>query len=962
MNRTDKVYQALKELCQNIKLEELNNKFKGYEATDISKKTGILRNNVSKELTLLVIQKRVLKIAGRPVYYLDREIIEKLLQKNIPDDQLIFDSIEGLIYLGRQPINKDLNSPKREMAKKKNKAEAFVDTAETDIFTQRIVGAKESMEIPVKLAKAAILYPPHGLRTILIGPTGVGKTNFAEAMFNYAVEIGKISKNANFVIFNCAEYADNPQLLLPQLFGYVKGSFTGADNDKEGIIDKAQGGVLLLDEVHRLPPDGQEMLFLLMDKNIYRRMGEVDNNREANVLIICATTEDMESTLLKTFLRRIPIVIKLPSLAEKPLYERLQLIKLFFNNESKSVGIPIRVYKEVIKALLFYPCKGNIGQLKGDIQLTCARGFLDCNIKKKRIIEIDTPLIAEHIYEGLLCTQQNRIEKIDIFQKIKDEFIEFPVDIEYEKIVYGNENEQFNIYDRISDQYVMFLNEAYSDKEIEEIVCRELENYLKILMKKSNFQKPLPDKNELFKIVSPRVYKSVELAIKVAEEKLKKTFPANIAIVLSVHISTLLERLEDGRVLKNIELGNIVLNYPLEFKTAKLIREVLQEELGIEIPQEEIGFITMLLYTINSQTVEDKVCIIVLAHGNSTATSIVDVVNVLLGTKHCIAVDMPLDQKIDDTLEKTIELAKRIDQGKGILFMTDMGSLVAFGEIVTKRTGIQTKTIEMVSTPLVLEAVRKSLMPTMNLETLFSEIQNACPYMGRMVTHSLINKSADDDNKIIITTCITGEGTAIKLAELIKNTIPTIQEYGTSLLPLNEEKFKGTESIKGKIIAVVGSIDLKIPDVPFIPIDEVIMGNGFRRIEALVNGSINVSDRSYLRNPNIALKYLEDSLVFLNPNKAFKAIMESFNMINPIFQISDTNKVTIAFLYHCSFMIERILRNQEVHYQEAENVIRENRDLYQKIRAAIPVLEEAFIITIPDSEVAALIDLCKVYL
>ena len=130
-----------------------------------------------------------------------------------------------------------------------------------------------SLKIAIEQAKR-LSYPPKGLNTLLVGPTGVGKTTFAEMMYNYGVHSGRMNSDAKFNIFNCSEYADNPQLLLSQLFGHAKGSFTGADKDKSGLIEKTNGGILLLDEIHRLPPEGQEMLFLLMDKGVYRRLGE----------------------------------------------------------------------------------------------------------------------------------------------------------------------------------------------------------------------------------------------------------------------------------------------------------------------------------------------------------------------------------------------------------------------------------------------------------------------------------------------------------------------------------------------------------------------------------------------------------------------------------------------------------------------------------------------------------------
>lgn len=61
---------------------------------------------------------------------------------------------------------------------------------------------------------------------------------FAEMMYKYAVQIGKVKPKAQFIVFNCAKYAENPQLILSQLFGHVKGAFTGADQDKPGLIEK----------------------------------------------------------------------------------------------------------------------------------------------------------------------------------------------------------------------------------------------------------------------------------------------------------------------------------------------------------------------------------------------------------------------------------------------------------------------------------------------------------------------------------------------------------------------------------------------------------------------------------------------------------------------------------------------------------------------------------------------------
>ncbi|MDI5429489.1 sigma-54 factor interaction domain-containing protein, partial [Salmonella enterica subsp. enterica serovar Kentucky] len=124
-------------------------------------------------------------------------------------------------YLEREP---NVKPPK--------KVETF--TSE-DIF-KRVVGAYGSMKNSTEQAKAAILYPPKGLNCLIIGPTGSGKTFFAHTMFQFAKENQVIDSKKEMIVFNCADYASNPELLMSHLFGHVKGAFTGAEQEKEGLI------------------------------------------------------------------------------------------------------------------------------------------------------------------------------------------------------------------------------------------------------------------------------------------------------------------------------------------------------------------------------------------------------------------------------------------------------------------------------------------------------------------------------------------------------------------------------------------------------------------------------------------------------------------------------------------------------------------------------------------------------
>lgn len=237
MKRIDKIYEYIINKTENIDIGILKDKI-GFSADEISQSLNILRHNVSRELNELLRQGKIIKIKSRPVLYIDKICIERIFGKKLP----------------ATPIEiKDLNEITM-MKVEINKEESPFD---------KLIGAQTSLKNQIEQAKAAIFYPPNGLHTLIVGQTGVGKTLFANMMYNHAKYINKLGENSPFIVFNCADYYNNPQLLISHLFGHTKSAFTGANTEKPGIVEKADTGILFLDEIHRLPPEGQEMLFTL---------------------------------------------------------------------------------------------------------------------------------------------------------------------------------------------------------------------------------------------------------------------------------------------------------------------------------------------------------------------------------------------------------------------------------------------------------------------------------------------------------------------------------------------------------------------------------------------------------------------------------------------------------------------------------------------------------------------------
>lgn len=349
-SRKERVLKAFLKLVEETRVDRGNRPFRA-NTEQISTAAGLDRANVSRELNQLYREGRIAKKHGRPVLYSPVEETDSL----------------------QSPVCSPRKGSKQEFVNLwPGTQQGGIDESKNPWIN--FIGSDGSLAQHIQQGIAAVAYPG-GLNLLVTGPSGTGKTLFAQLLYQTAVLTGSVSKKAPFITFNCADYANNPELLLSQLFGHVKGSFTGADRDKPGLVKMAEGGFLFLDEIHRLPPEGQEMLYLLLDRGIYHRLGEPGNLRPIILRFIAATTENPDTTLLLPFTRRIPVLINLPPLSERPVVEKQQLITAFFHNEAKKINCALDIKAHVIDCLLGYNCTGNVGQLKDTIRLTCANAL-----------------------------------------------------------------------------------------------------------------------------------------------------------------------------------------------------------------------------------------------------------------------------------------------------------------------------------------------------------------------------------------------------------------------------------------------------------------------------------------------------------------------------------------------------------------------------------------------------------
>jgi transcriptional regulator with AAA-type ATPase domain len=490
MKRIDKIYHYIVENSAKLTIEEMK-EGAGFSAASISEVLDILRNNVCKELNVLSREKKIVKIKGRPVLYFDRVIFEELLGYKIDDENLEIENIDTIL----DKDNIDENTAKNPFA--------------------FLIGSDGGLKNQIEQAKAAIMYPPNGLHTLIVGETGVGKTLFASMMYNYSKFKKVFKEEAPFIVFNCADYYNNPQLLISQIFGHAKGAFTGADTEKDGLVVKANNGILFLDEIHRLPPEGQEMIFYFIDTGTYNKLGDTDRKRSSKVLIIGATTEEPGSCLLKTFMRRIPITINIPSLEERPIKDRLDIVRFLLSNEANRVNKSIKLESDVVKAIIGSASYGNVGQIKSNIQLVCAKGFLN-SINKSDNIQITFNSLPTEIKNGLfsLAGKRKEIEELDRY--LGEELVIMPSG--YANVIEEDRYDPpFNLYKIIEDKLKLLKCEGVDEEFIRKYITTDINIHIKSFYTK--FTKNESNRENILKIVDEDILNFCEEINMIIEER-----------------------------------------------------------------------------------------------------------------------------------------------------------------------------------------------------------------------------------------------------------------------------------------------------------------------------------------------------------------------------------------------------------------------------------------------------------
>jgi DNA-binding NtrC family response regulator len=251
------------------------------------------------------------------------------------------------------------------------------------------------------------------MATVLItGASGTGKELIARAIHQHSLRAGR-----KFVTVNCTAIPE--QVIESELFGHLKGSFTGAWKDKRGLVEEVNEGTLFLDEIGDLNPNMQTKLLRLLQEGEYKPVGSV-NTRKADIRFIAATNHNLRADISEKRFRedlyyRLNVIhIELPALKERK--QDIPLLSYHFLQKYAQVNQKDvqEISPEAMQALVSRDYPGNVRELENIIE----RGVIFCNSTTLTLKDLHLDAEGESLYPHL----DEEVAKLS-FKEAKDKMI-----------------------------------------------------------------------------------------------------------------------------------------------------------------------------------------------------------------------------------------------------------------------------------------------------------------------------------------------------------------------------------------------------------------------------------------------------------------------------------------------------------------------------------------------------------
>jgi transcriptional regulatory protein LevR len=373
--------------------------------------------------------------------------------------------------------------------------------------------------------------------------------------------------------------------------------------------------------------------------------------------------------------------------------------------------------------------------------------------------------------------------------------------------------------------------------------------------------------------------------------------------------------------------------------------------MDIDLPIDEAGFLVMF-FVYNDHNIREpknNVKVIIITHGSGTATSLAETANHLLGVNYAVGINAPLDETPQRVIAELKAYLKDTNVTSDILFLVDMGSLTNFGAEIEAELGINTKTLPLVSTLHVIEALRKAMLGY-SLDKVYEATLQVNELLVNQPPATITANQDAQESLAIVTLCTTGEGGANLIKDILKRNLKSTH------LPLNiinigiiddegiPAKLKNIEQ-QYRLLCLVSPfhIDSKVTQ---FGIDEVLTKNALLDIQKLID-----IETTYHQ---IGVTF-ENHLKHIPGTTAMQDIQQFIHHLEDGLTIHFPTNVLIGIAFHLGCLLDKLKGNRPFEpLKVKQRNIPENPKLHSIIKQECELLNYKYRITIPEDEILCL--------
>lgn len=789
---------------------------------------------------------------------------------------------------------------------------------EAEQVFKRLIGYDQSLKDAVAGAKATIIYPKGKPSILIIAQRGCGAHYFAETVFEFAVKSGVVKNREALLVFDCKAYQENPDYRQKLLFG---------TEDEVGILNQSEDGMLFINHIDMLPAYERRRLLSTKERGI----------------LICRTDLSVDQEIYHSLQERTDFEIKLPNLNERSMEERFQLIQSFLCDEIKNIGKNLEMDSNILSALLLYESDDNVTGLKKDIHTGCVNCYARKGSSKNKFIEILLSDFPTYVRKGLIYSKTHKEELEEL---VSEQYVYAFTHSTMLKKQAQKSEEKRDIYQSIDDR-----KKKYKKQEIEE---EEIDAYVSIALKE-DFQKyynelsgKISNRNMLENIIANKMIEHVDLFLKKAEETFQIKYDEKIMCALCLHMNSALIRNESKQRVSNEEIVQMTVSYPQEYQLAQEFILETEEVFHTRLNVDEIVFVMMFLLE-ERVTKKQQVVTLIAMHGDHSAQEVVKTVNILSNENNTYAFNLPLDQNMKEAYEDFKKEIIRIDQGKGIILIYDMGSLRTMAESIAAETNID---IRFVESPITLIGVACS-----NKASEEKGIEEIYGYLQENFKTAAYSRNYDGSNKIVVITS-KSEIEAEKIQRFINENMSWNNVKIRRIVAANEgQLYSMIDSIaeEGEIVGIVGDYDPLLHQYQFIDVNQLMKSE-----KSNLDDYIQTQNELGKTGITETYEYLEENFKELDMAKVKVYLDDFMNKVQDLLKVRLDENKKIGLIIHIVCLLDRIRQKYTPSISFiASGVIDKNKEMVSEVKKLLGPIENEFNVYINDTEIATIITIIR---